>query len=380
MKKFKKLIPAMVMLLIATMLMGTTTYAWFSMNNKVTVTGMTVKTKVSNNLMIASTSANNNKVADSAFKSGLDQVVTGTLQPASTDDGVNYYYTYDAGADGAILTGKTFTAVPSTAIINDGATDYLAYVDYVFEIKATNAGSAPAYVNLSTVNLLYNGIAPTDRGYRVAVFVQDQATPSATLDSGAVTSAYEAIGDAADSVLGWDTTGANYWTTKSGVNGTAADAKGTVSNYAAAVYREVAAGKTQYFKFTVRLWLEGEDKSCKNDTYMALTGAWTLDLAFTFEAAYSSAVTQIGSTALATATNSEGTLDAGVAIGSALANGEIVASYQWMKASGTTAADTTVASATNKTYTPDADGTYYCVITTTKGNTYRTNQFEIDVP
>ena len=45
MKKFKKLIPALCMLLISAVLMGTSTYAWFSMNKTVTATGMQVTAK-----------------------------------------------------------------------------------------------------------------------------------------------------------------------------------------------------------------------------------------------------------------------------------------------------------------------------------------------
>ncbi len=42
MTKFKKIIPALCMLLISAVLMGTSTYAWFSMNTTVGVTGMQV--------------------------------------------------------------------------------------------------------------------------------------------------------------------------------------------------------------------------------------------------------------------------------------------------------------------------------------------------
>lgn len=45
MKKFKKLIPALCMLLVSAVLMGTSTYAWFSMNKTVHATGMTVTAK-----------------------------------------------------------------------------------------------------------------------------------------------------------------------------------------------------------------------------------------------------------------------------------------------------------------------------------------------
>ncbi len=45
MKKFRKLIPAMCMLLISAVLVGTSTFAWFSMQETVTVTGLQVTAK-----------------------------------------------------------------------------------------------------------------------------------------------------------------------------------------------------------------------------------------------------------------------------------------------------------------------------------------------
>lgn len=45
MTKFKKIIPALCMLLISAVLMGTSTYAWFSMNTTVKAKGMEVKAK-----------------------------------------------------------------------------------------------------------------------------------------------------------------------------------------------------------------------------------------------------------------------------------------------------------------------------------------------
>ena len=48
MKKFKKLIPALCMLLISAVLMGTSTYAWFSMNKSVKAEGMSVTAQTNN--------------------------------------------------------------------------------------------------------------------------------------------------------------------------------------------------------------------------------------------------------------------------------------------------------------------------------------------
>ncbi len=45
MKKFKKLIPAFCMLLVSAVMLGSSTFAWFSMNNKVAANGMSVEAK-----------------------------------------------------------------------------------------------------------------------------------------------------------------------------------------------------------------------------------------------------------------------------------------------------------------------------------------------
>ena len=45
MKKFKKVVPALCALLVSAVMLGSSTYAWFSMNTKVTATGMTVNAK-----------------------------------------------------------------------------------------------------------------------------------------------------------------------------------------------------------------------------------------------------------------------------------------------------------------------------------------------
>lgn len=58
MKKFRKLVPAFAMLLVSATVLASTTFAWFSMNNKVTATGMEVTAKANTQyLVIAKTAA-----------------------------------------------------------------------------------------------------------------------------------------------------------------------------------------------------------------------------------------------------------------------------------------------------------------------------------
>lgn len=57
MKATKKIIPALVMLLVSAVLLSTASYAWFSMNTTVTATGMQVTVKAPTSLLISNTSA-----------------------------------------------------------------------------------------------------------------------------------------------------------------------------------------------------------------------------------------------------------------------------------------------------------------------------------
>lgn len=52
MKKFKAIVPALAMLLVSAVLLGTSTFAWFSMNDKVIVSGMQITAKSDQHYLI----------------------------------------------------------------------------------------------------------------------------------------------------------------------------------------------------------------------------------------------------------------------------------------------------------------------------------------
>ena len=350
MKKFKKIIPALCMLLVSAVLLGSSTYAWFSLNNKVTVTGMQVSTKVDNNLLIASSDEGTAKAAESTFGNALNQSVKGELQPASTVDGVNFFYTNEAKADGDAIK-DSYSAVSDNKI-TIGTKDYQAYAQQTFELKAINTSATSTVdVKLSTLNLLYNGseITTDEKAYRVAVFCQELADGGST---------YNALGTA-NSIF--TIAGATNFTTGEAVNSTDTTAAVT---YGAAFSKSVPANSTAYYKITVRMWLEGEDTTCNNTMFMNLTGKWTLDLAFTLGGT-ETAVTNIGTEANATLTKAAGSNELTAAL---TKTGETAESYAWYKV-GETAA---ISGQTTAEYTPTDAGTYYCEITTVKGNVYRT--------
>ncbi len=70
MKKFRKLVPAFAMLLVSATVLASTTFAWFSMNNKVTATGMEVTAKANTQYLVIAKAA---------------EEITRTSNPATTD-------------------------------------------------------------------------------------------------------------------------------------------------------------------------------------------------------------------------------------------------------------------------------------------------------
>lgn len=346
------------------------------MNNRVTVTGMQVRTKVQNNLLIAETNAEAN------YGVALNQTRIGLLEPASTVDGINYWYTAtnNVGATGDAKTDVYTQYSEATALANTdaGKTNYdaafntnygvstptvstvsYAYIDYVFYLKATNADSVDRSVYMTKCNLTYAGSAITEKAWRVALFSQD-AVKDTALDTAIATT---------DLISILSPAGALNFVAGKAISANAAPSVDVAEpNTAAVIDSALASGATKYYKITVRLWLEGEDKTCNNDTFAELTNNWYLDLAF--EVGDNTAPSNTAVTALASgqnATVSVSTLTATITqTDNVIGNGETVVTYAWKNLDGTAAAGTNNAAS----YTASADGKFYCEMTTAKGNVY----------
>ncbi len=298
MKKTKIIIPALGMLLLSTAASVTGTVAWFSVNNKVEVSGMQVRTKVQSNLLIAGDTIESTAIkADSNFSSTpLEQEVLKLLEPVSTANGKNFFYTTEANADGSKIkpiTGdgstpyiayNASTAASSDTYLNKFSEDYgitktaagqlvsgeqgaSAYADYVFQLKATNSDAASADINLTKLDLQYSAATDGNHAYRVAIFAEEAAAPAAAVS-----------GDAGTLKGVWKpSTGANHGGKV--VDGTTSVADAVYVS-AATPIATIATGVTKYYKVVVRLFLEGMDTTCTNTTFAALTGTWSLDLEF----------------------------------------------------------------------------------------------------
>ncbi len=377
----KELLVAVVMLLVAAVALSGSTYAWFAVNNAVTVTGLEVTTQVSNNLYVADTTFDaTNHVADANFARYLHKTAASPLlEPVSTVNGIDFFYTNaktNVGSVGQALTSSyivynashgTPTAAELSAFVNNNTiTGSKGFFDYVFELKAVNGKDGVAKLALTKLNLTYKGLQTTERAWRVAVFMEK-------LDGTYKQTSPELL-QAAKSL--YKRSDAAYFTDNQAVSGV--NALSNVLTLGTGINLDVAAKTTEYYKVIVRMWLEGEDTTCKNDTYAELDKGWALDLKFELDPTANKA-TAIGTPAInAVLSNnnltssvwlSDGTGANPLPVGS-LSNGEMPASYKWFKAD---TPNTVVSTASSYTVSDPADyGVYVCEVTTELGNVYYT--------
>ena len=82
MKKFKAIVPALAMLLVSAVFLGTSTFAWFSMNNEVTVSGMQITAKSDQHYLIVGSTNDLTALQD---KTTGNQTTVELKKPDSTD-------------------------------------------------------------------------------------------------------------------------------------------------------------------------------------------------------------------------------------------------------------------------------------------------------
>ena len=323
MKLNKKIAGATAMLMISAAMLGTSTFAWFTMNKTVTVTGMEMKTTVGSNLLVSPDTTEAN------FKTSLSQSRQALLEPVSTVNGLNYFYTVNAKGNGdaqaddyvaysestALTATDTFanktkydatfngdtkynitTANPATAAAYQ--TGY-GYVDYNFYLKAS-ATDANQQVVMTDFNLLYNNATITDtpmadKAWRAAVFVQKLGDANQT-SCGTGIAPGESGGASLVSIIKRD--GAVNQTANYAISAAATaptEIPSANRDQAVVIDDTIAANTTEYYYVVIRVWLEGEDTTCTSQTYATLTNAWQVGTEFKLQTGATGAVTQITS-------------------------------------------------------------------------------------
>lgn len=152
MKNFKKLIPAFCMLLVSVVLLGSSTYAWFSMNTSVTAGTMQIKATTDANLYIAKgasvdlNSITGTSITDLGVNASsvkpcdlVDAAGTVTVNDAATWTTAP---TVDGAGEAATWTKiGTITNTTSTNETGKDVANYVAVGYVTIARKQTNAGT-----------------------------------------------------------------------------------------------------------------------------------------------------------------------------------------------------------------------------------------------
>lgn len=210
----KKLIPALCLLLVSAVLMGTSTYAWFSMNTQVTATGMQVQASVPTSLVIKKTTD-----ADTAWSNTITLTSPGEkLNPctpkakaANTADALSAFYKLTAAGQ-ALITSATNAGAANLTTTADPANDTTNFesagsltdtgiAGYVvkehFDLKmASSAEDQATNIKLSTIEIKNgdNNWVNIYKALRIVFKVTyDGTTTYKVIDVGAATPAGDTI-------------------------------------------------------------------------------------------------------------------------------------------------------------------------------------------
>lgn len=251
----KMLISSIAMLMVATVSLGSATYAWFTSSTEAYADGMYVRTTKVSNLEL-------NSKLDSEWRTHVAYGV-GTaaanqkIMPVSTADGTNWYY---ATAED----GKSFESHSATKD-NSGIADDKNYNDYYFadQLNIHNGGQAAC----ENVTIKVEGLVGSYARVAIVPVTEKGGSTIAPIDN--KTNWYDYIidtqGEAYNAAKGTELMKENTaseatpkpWIVNSdAVQAVTAKTETTIN------VGDIAADGVKYFN--VYVWFEGQDKDCKN--------------------------------------------------------------------------------------------------------------------
>ena len=238
MKKFKKLIPAFCMLLVSAVMLGSSTFAWFSMNNKVTASGLDVTAKSNTKFLMITGSLAGGKVADTADATAALTKTSGAsdnkVLPVSLFTAIagDWFTANSPKYDAATGTGSVITKV--NKVSGDALNNYvLTYKCYIALAKGSD--------NLST---RINAKVLTNNDDASALASAIKVAMTITQNGGnAVTPVVVA------------STGTEFGTTDSKFNLTATDAE-----------------TQSYVEVVMYVYIDGFDSTINSKDFTAITG------------------------------------------------------------------------------------------------------------
>ena len=299
----RRLIPAVAMFAASTVMLSTATYAWFTMNKEVQMTGLKMSATASEGIEISLGGITGSTTLDDPYEQpgdndtswkslvevGAYYSTVGQLRPASTVNGSDFYDAKDASNKGKVA--NSFKSVNTKANLEkrveyssggdlQSGGDAGYYVDIPVHIRTSKVASTPdekgnIYCKLvikdstDTGKELYKAVRvtfiPTDlsgspSGDPTGIFGAD----AAYYDGGAVSgeSSKTAVTVTVDCVSDSDF---------DSVAKTEGEDSGLDLPYA------TNTGSYGHLDFIVRVWLEGQSTSCFDDNSGQ---SWNIDFAF----------------------------------------------------------------------------------------------------
>lgn len=252
MKKFRKLLPALSMLLISALLMGSSTFAWFSMNTTVTATGMHVKAKAEDGIVISNVDKNAWNETAQAKDSNVKE-----LRPTSTVDGTTWYHNSSKASDNATDYAGEFVTV------QDSEKEQY-YATYKFYIRSSSENDLTKDLYIKQVTIAINGTgaansAELNKAIRVLVVVGE--TKKVFAPGSDSTLSYR-VNNAESAKIAYDCTAEEGKNIKTSIN--------SIPKQSTSTPVEV----------TVYVYYEGEDVHCKSTNIKATLDQMDISVAF----------------------------------------------------------------------------------------------------
>lgn len=240
-KSFKKkaLLSSLSMLMVATVAVGSATFAWFTSSTSAHTENLSVKTTKSSELQVAKSDLNFGDTVNY-------QTINKSLRPASSADGENWYKAVAADKDAFAAKTGTYESV---------ATNKSDYV-FVEMLNIKNIGET----NCTDVKITMSSEV-TSKFARVALVPVEEQTEAGTMPSAAA--------NFADNIYG--VTKNKTWKPYDGSAVTTDDysTADVINGKEVTINGGIAAGKVVSYKVIV--WFEGEDADCYDTSKTAFT-------------------------------------------------------------------------------------------------------------
>ncbi len=209
MKNARKLIPALAMLLVATVMMSTASYAWFSMNSTVTASSLSIKATTDANLFIANgasvqlaqitgTSASFTAKNDAVLPADMSDS-NGTVTVRIADE---YSEAPTVGTAGAASTWESIGTLTQTVGTDGTDKDLDKYCVFNYVTIARKATTAATYSLTPKCTVTLNTASDLNKALRVGLIINGKFYESGDVDaaSGSAEFTFSAIAGLDDNV------------------------------------------------------------------------------------------------------------------------------------------------------------------------------------